>query len=66
MNNIIIKVYNQKQKIELNNDIENCLTVLYQLEDLFNYEISEISDCINLLQNITVKKVIYDYENKGV
>lgn len=62
--NTIIKTLTKKEKNKLNKDIEKALNILYHLEDITQYEIKEIGNCIDLLQNIKVEN-IFELEESG-
>lgn len=50
-----------KEKEELQVEIDNCLDILYRLEDITRYEEKAISNCIGFLQNLELTSV-YDDE----
>lgn len=53
---ITIKTITEKEKKDLNKDIEKTLNTLYHLENITDYEVKEISNCIELLQNIIIER----------
>ena len=56
-----IEVLTQKEKDKLEVDIQNCLQVLYRLENITRYEEKVISNCIDFLQDLKLS-VIYENE----
>lgn len=51
---MIINVLSKERQIELEQKISNCLQILYELENITQYEEKEIGDCINLLQDTII------------
>ena len=51
---MIIHVDTREKQIELEDRINDCLKTLFELEDITNYEVKEISRCIDVLQDIII------------
>ena len=51
---MIIHVDTREKQIELEDKIKDCLKTLFELEDITNYEVKEISRCINVLQDTII------------
>ena len=51
---MIIHVDTREKQIELEDRIKDCLKTLLELEDITNYEVKEISRCINVLQDTII------------
>ena len=50
-----------KEKEQLQVEINKCLDILYELEDITRYEEKAISNCIDFLQHLELTNV-YDEE----
>ena len=50
-----IYVNTRERQIELEDKITECLKTLYELEEITYYEIKEITNCVDVLQNIVIE-----------
>lgn len=51
---MIIHVDTREKQIELEDRIKDCLKTLFELEDITDYEVKEISRCIDVLQDTII------------
>ena len=51
---MIIHVDTREKQIELEDRIKDCLKTLFELEDITDYEVKEISRCIDVLQETII------------
>ena len=51
---MIIHVDTRERQIELEDKIKDCLKTLFELEDITDYEVKEISRCIDVLQDTII------------
>ena len=51
---MIIHVDTREKQIELEDRIKDCLKTLFELEDITDYEVKEISRCIDVLQGTII------------